>query len=381
MWKIPLFDISYTEEEIEAVKDVLSSGWLTMGDITKQFEKEISDYLGCKYAFAVSSGTAALHLANVVLDIGNNDEVICPSLTFVAGANTINCTGGKAVFADIMSVNDLCISPKDIEKKITEKTKAIQVMHYAGYPCDMELINDIASKYDLHVIEDAAHAIGSEYKRKKCGTIGDIGCFSFFSNKNLSVGEGGLIVTNNIDYANQIKLLRSHGMSVLTLDRAKGHAFSYDVLAKGFNYRIDEMRAALGLIQLKKLKESNQKRKVLVNYYRKLLSNIESKLEIPFKNQNKSLSFHIFPILLNHDINRFEFMTYLKKQKIQTSIHYPPIHNFGYYSRLFKNIHLPITDEVGKREVTLPLYPAMKFDDIEYIVEKINCFLKNNNFI
>ena len=378
MWKIPLFDITY-DDEIKAVMEVVSSGWLTMGEITKKFENAISDYLGCKYAFAVSSGTAALHLANVVLGICNKDEVICPSLTFVAGANTIVCTGAKPIFADVTSIEDLCISPEDIENKITEKTKAIQVMHYAGYPCNMDLINDIAKKYNLNVIEDAAHAIGSEYKGKKCGTIGEIGCFSFFSNKNLSVGEGGLIVTDNSNIADKIKLMRSHGMSTLTLDRAKGHAFSYDVLSKGYNYRIDELRSALGLIQLKKLKDNNEKRKLLVNYYRRILSNIDDRFEIPFKKYNESLSFHIFPILLKPHIKRFDFMSYLKKQKIQTSIHYPPIHNFSYYSMLFENINLPITDDVGSREVTLPLYPSMTYGDIDYIVEKIYSFFKEMN--
>ncbi|KPA19522.1 pyridoxal phosphate-dependent aminotransferase, partial [Candidatus Magnetomorum sp. HK-1] len=334
--------------------------------ITKQFEKSLAHYLNCKYAFAVSSGTAALHLANATLNIGTDDEVICPSLTFVAGSNTIKCTGATPVFADIESPQYLCISPEEIEKKITEKTKAIQVMHYAGYPCDMNSIQKIATKHKLFIIEDAAHAIGSEYNGKKCGTIGDIGCFSFFSNKNLSVGEGGLIVTNSSSYAERIKLMRSHGMSVLTLERDRGHAFSYDVLSKGFNYRIDEMRSAIGLIQLSKLDEKNAKRKILVDNYKKKLSEIEL-LSIPFQTDNNLLSFHIFTVLLNKKINRFELMSFLKKHKIQSSIHYPPIHLFSYYDQFYHKQSLPITEDVGKRVITLPLYPLMNDDDISYI--------------
>ena len=333
MWKIPLFDMSFGDEEILAVNDVLKSGWLTMGDITKQFESELARYLGCQFAFAVSSGTAALHLANLALGIGQGDEVVCPSLTFVAGTNTIINTCASPIFADIESTQNLCVSPEDIEKKITEKTKAVHVMHYAGYPCHMDSIIHMAKKNDIYVIEDAAHAIGSEYKGKKCGSIGDIGCFSFFSNKNLSIGEGGLVVTNNSVFADRIKLMRSHGMSVLTLERAKGHAFSYDVLSKGFNYRIDEMRCAIGLAQLKKLNHRNAKRKELVNYYIHKLSDIDF-IDIPFINHISGASYHIFPILLNKKINRINMMSYLKTQKIQTSIHYPPTHLFGITKKL-----------------------------------------------
>jgi len=375
MWTVPLFDISYSTEEIEAVKNVLESGWLTMGDRTKKFENALAKYLNCKYAFVVSNGTAALHLALLALDIGRNDEVICPSLTFVAGSNTIIATGAKPVFADIESANYLCISSEDIEKKINAKTKAIQVMHYAGYPCEMDSILSVAEKNNLYVIEDAAHAIGSEYHEKKCGTIGDIGCFSFFSNKNLSVGEGGLVVTNNSKLAKRIELIRSHGMTTLTLDRNRGHAFTYDVIESGYNYRIDEMRSALGYFQLKRLDENNIKRQELVKYYIDQLSEIDM-IDIPFQESSNSLlSFHIFPILLNKTIDRLKFMSALKRMNIQTSIHYPPIHKFSYYVQNKYRYSLPVTDEVEKRLVTLPLYPAMQMNDINYILESIKAFL------
>ena len=372
MWKIPLFDVSFGNEEIEAVSHVVKSGWLSMGKITQEFENQLSNFLGSKYCFAVSNGTAALHIANVALGIGYRDEVICPSFTFVAGANSITYTGASPIFADIESTSNFCISPSDIEKKITDRTKAIQVMHYAGYPCNLESIMKIATKYNLFVIEDAAHSIGTIYNGKKIGTFGDIGCFSFFSNKNLSVGEGGLVVTNNSSIADKIKLLRSHGMTTLTWDRLQGHAFSYDVVNKGYNYRTNEISSAIGLIQLKKLVEKNKKRETLVEYYKQLLFNC-SFIHIPFMKYAGKSSFHIFPVLLEHDINRDQFMLYLKKHGIQTSIHYPPIHKFSAYKQ-YKNDTLPITDEIGKKEVTLPLYPDMKLSDIDYIVQTINTF-------
>lgn len=189
-WKIPLSDIDLDEEEIGAVTKVLRSKWLSMGPVTQQFEEEFAKYLGVKYAFGVANGTAALHIAHKVLGIAENDEVIVPSLTFVATANSVLYCGAKPVFADITSLDDFNISPEDIIEKITSKTKAITIVHYGGYPCDMDAIMKIASDHNLKVIEDAAHAPGAEYKSKKCGTIGDIGCFSFFSNKNLATGEG-----------------------------------------------------------------------------------------------------------------------------------------------------------------------------------------------
>ena len=226
MWEIPLFDIGFNEKEMIAVQKVLSSGWLTMGEQTEMFEREFADFINVKHAIAVSNCTAALHLANLALGIGENDEVLCPSLSFVAGSNSIVYTGAKPVFADITDLSDFNISPVDIEKKVSARTKAIQIVHYAGNPCDMDHIMEIARKHGLSVIEDCAHAPGSEYNGRKCGAIGDIGCFSFFSNKNMTTAEGGMITTNSDDLAKKIKLMRSHGMTAMTLDRHKGRAFS-----------------------------------------------------------------------------------------------------------------------------------------------------------
>ena len=372
-WKIPLSDIDLDDEEIEAVTKVLKSKWLSMGPVTQKFEKEFADYLGVKHAFGVSSGTAALHIALKALGIEEGDEVIVPSLTFVATANSVLYCGAKPIFADIISLNNFNISPDDILEKITNKTKAIIVVHYGGYPCDMDAIMEIAKAHNLKVIEDAAHAPGAEYKGKKCGTIGDVGCFSFFANKNLVTGEGGMIVTNDDALAEKIRMIRSHGMTTLTWDRHKGHAHSYDVVDMGFNYRINEMASAIGLVQLKRLDGNNEKRREIVEEYKKRLEKI-SGISVPFKNYKEKPSYHIFPILLAEDISRNEFIDKLKEKGIQTSIHYPPIHLFTYYRKKFgfEEGILPKTEYVGEHEVTLPLYPGMCEDDVKFITERIS---------
>jgi dTDP-4-amino-4,6-dideoxygalactose transaminase len=372
-WKIPLSDIDLGDEEIEEVTKVLRSKWLSMGPVTQRFEEEFANYLGVKHAFGVSSATAALHIAINVLRIREGDEVIVPSLTFVATANSVLYCGAKPVFADITGLDDFNISPNDILEKITDKTKAITVVHYGGYPCDMDAIMEIANDHDLKVIEDAAHAPGAEYKGKKCGAIGDVGCFSFFANKNLVTGEGGMIVTNNDTLAEKIRIVRSHGMTTLTWDRHKGHAHSYDVVDMGFNYRINEIASALGLVQLGKLEENNKKREKIVEEYRKRLKAIPD-IFIPFENHKEKYSSHIFPILLSEHVFREEFIDKLKEKGIQASIHYPPIHLFTYYRKKFgfKEGMLPKTEFVGEHEVTLPLHPLMNKEEVRYIEETID---------
>lgn len=377
-WKVTLSDIDIGTEEIKAVSAVLRSKWLTMGEVTRRFEEAFAAYLGVKHAFAVANCTAALHIAHQALGIKEGDEVICPSLTFVATSNSILYTGATAVFADITSFDDLNISPENILEKITVKTKAITVVHYGGYPCAMDKIMRIAKRRGLYVIEDTAHAPGAEFKGRKAGTLGDIGCFSFFSNKNMTTGEGGMIVTNNDKLAEKIRLIRSHGMTTLTLDRHKGHAFTYDVTDLGYNYRIDEMRSAIGLVQLKKLDRNNEKRRKLADYYKKHLKEIRQ-ISVPFSFFKGKSSFHIFPILLNDKALREEFMTYLAKKGIQTSIHYHPVHSFSFYRTLgCKNQELPITEDVCQREVTLPLYPDMNIKMVDYIVGTIKSFYGKN---
>ncbi len=376
-WKIPLSDIDFTQEEADAVLQVIEGGWLTMGAVTQQFEQEFAAYTGAKHAIAVANATAALHLSCVVAGIGPGDEVILPALTFVATANAVRYTGAIPIFADIESEESLNISPASIEANITERTRAIIVVHYGGYACDMPAIMAIAQKHNLIVIEDAAHAIGSSLNEKMLGTWGQTGCFSFFSNKNMTTGEGGMIITNDDALVERLHRLRSHGMTSVTWDRHKGHAWSYDVVDLGYNYRLDEIRSALGRVQLSKLDDYNRYRRQLTLSYHEWLQELAPAIEIPFEKHPGISACHLLPVLLPSGIDRRQFMDSMKERGIQTSIHYPPIHHFeAYRSNGQPTISLPATEVIAARELTLPLYPAMSSDDIELVVRSVQSSLQ-----
>ena len=367
---VPLFDLNFDSKEENAVLKTLKSKWISTGPRTKKFEELFARMLGAKYAAAVSNCTAALHLALVSANIKEGDEVICPSLTFAATVNAIRYVNANPVFCDITGQNDLTIDAEMIESLITKKTKAIIVMHYAGFPCNMNLIMKIARKYKLKVIEDAAHAPLSEYNGKRLGTIGDIGCFSFFSNKNISVGEGGMIVTNNEKYFKHVKLLRSHGMTTLSYERSKGHSTGYDVVDLGYNYRLDDIRASIGLVQLKKLNADLKKRRKLRNIYIEYLNDTEN-LIIPFLNNTSFVSNYIFPVVLKNSNSaiRDKARSYLLKKGIQTSIHYPPVHKFSFYRKYTTG--LPETERASNGEITLPFYSGLSSKEIKFIAREI----------
>jgi len=376
-WKIPLFDTEFDAAELDAVSDVIRSGWLTMGAQVQIFEERFAEFIGTRYAIAVSSGTAALHLANRALGIGPGDEVICTALTFVAGPNSVLYTGAVPVFADIEGEHNFSISPEDVAKRISPKTKAIQVVHYAGYPCDMDSIMTLARKHGLAVVEDCAHAPGARYKDRNVGAISDIGCFSLFSNKNMTTGEGGMVTTDDELFAKQMRSLRSHAMTTDSFARHHGDSFSYDVDDLGYNYRLDEIRAAFGLVQLKKLPEYNLRRRQIRTWYENSLSEIAD-ITMPYRGANEEAAWHILPILLPNGHDKFAFMSQMKKRGIQTSVHYPPAHQFSFYRKLFsdKNISLPITEHVTQREVTLPFYTSMTEENVSYVCESVAASLK-----
>lgn len=369
-WQVPLADLDYGEAEKEAVLEVLESRWLTMGAMTQRFEQEFGAAVGAQHALAVSNATVALHLACLAVGLGPGDEAIVPSLSFVATANAVLYTGAMVRFAEISGLDNLNISPAAIEALITPRTKAIVVMHYAGYPCDMPAILAIARRHGLAVIEDAAHAPGAALNGISLGLWGDIGCFSFFSNKNLSTGEGGMVVTNRPDLAEKVRLQRSHGMTSLTWDRHRGHAYSYDVVDLGYNYRIDEIRAALGLAQLARLAENNRRRQAITRQYWQAFAG--SGYGLPFRGLEAQPgiqpAYHVFPLLLPEGVNRLEFIDAMRAEGIQTSIHYPPIHTFSYYRQTYGEITLPLTEAAAGREVTLPLYPTMSAGQVELVV-------------
>ncbi|WP_117161169.1 DegT/DnrJ/EryC1/StrS aminotransferase family protein [Paraliobacillus sp. X-1268] len=370
MWRVPLSKIEIEKDEIDSVINTLKSGWLSMGEQVKTFEDEWKKYFDINYAFAVSNGTAALHLSCLAAGFGPGDEVIVPSLTFVATSNAVIYCGAKPVFVDVNTEDDLTLSTLEIEKKITSNTKGIILMHYGGYPCDMDSIITLARKYNLVIIEDGAHCPGAEINNTKLGTIGDFGCFSFFPNKNITTGEGGMIITKNVRYANKIKSLRSHYMTTLTWDRHQGHAKSYDVTGLGYNYRLDELRASIGIKQLQKLEFNNQKRGKIVNRYINLLEN-EKDFTIPFVQHRGKSAYHLFVINTNNLFNKNKIEDHLKKMRIQTSFHYPPVHLFSYYKKHFPEVTLPITERLSNKLITLPLFPSMTYQEQDYVVKSI----------
>jgi dTDP-4-amino-4,6-dideoxygalactose transaminase len=369
-WKVPLSDLLVDDEILEAINDAASSGWWSMGPKVEEFETAFASYVACRHAIAVSSGTAGLHLALLATGCGSGDEVVLPSLNFVAAANTVTHTGARPVLCDIGGAADLNLDREDVEASISASTKAILVLHYGGYCCDIDAVLDIARRHDLVVIEDAAHAPGATWRGRMCGTLGHVGCFSFFSNKNLPIGEGGMVVTDDDDVASRVRLLRSHGMTTLTWARHQGHAHSYDVVARGFNYRLDELRASIGLVQLGRLEASNRARGGIASRYRSELDATEG-ITIPFGDRDSATSAHHLAVLVLPSPGlQAPMRQYLKDRGIQTSLHYPPIHRFSDYSEQSRR-SLPVTDDISDRLVTLPLYPHMCDDQVELVIEAV----------
>lgn len=373
-YKIPLFNLNFDEAEEKAVLETLRSKWISTGPKTTEFENKFANMLDVNHAVALSNCTVALHLTMQLCDVKDGDEVICPSLTFVATANAIRYVNAKPVFADIKSLKDLTIDPDDVKKKITPKTRAIVVMHYGGFACNMDAIMALAQKYKLKVIEDACHGPLSEYKGKKLGTIGDVGCFSFFSNKNISIGEGGMLVTNNHGYYEKAKLLRSHGMTSLSYERAQGHNASYDVVDLGYNYRLDDIRASIGIVQLNKIENDIMKRAKVRKMYIDELSKIDV-LIIPFKDYEEFSSNYIFPIVLSDSTHkkRDVLRNKLAETGIQTSVHYPAVHRFSIYQNYYRK--LSKTEFVSDNLITLPMYGSLDRKSIKFICDTINRFI------
>jgi len=359
-WSVPLSDIIVDDELADAVMETLRSGWWSMGPRVNEFERAFAEFCGAPHALAVANGTAALHLALLAVGCGPGDEVIVPSLNFVAAANAIVHTGAEPVFCDIAGPDELNLDPEDVETAVTPRTKAVLALHYAGFPCAMDDVRAIADRHGLAIVEDAAHAPGASLEGHMCGTLGDVGCFSFFSNKNLPLGEGGMIVTSDDELAKRLRLLRSHGMTTLTWDRHHGHASSYDVLLPGFNYRLDEVRATVGLVELPRLVEENAARSRISARYREALDGKHG-LSMPFHGNgpDRTSSYHLAVVLLPAGADRDRVRAALADGGIQTSVHYPPIHRFTAYRGAAERRELPQTDAVADRLLTLPLYGRM----------------------
>lgn len=376
-YNIPLFKLNFDEKEANAAAETIKSGWISTGPKCEELEQMFVKMFNVNYAVSISNCTDALHLCCLVCGIGPGDEVLCPSLTFAASANCIRYVGATPVFCDIVGPEHINIDPADIKRKITPKTKAIVVVHMGGFPAKMDEIMDIAQKHNLKVIEDACHGPLSEYKGKKLGTIGDCAAFSFFSNKNISTGEGGMFITNNKEMAEKARLLRSHGMTTMSYQRASGHATSYDIVELGYNFRLDDIRASIAIEQLKKLPADLQERIRVRKRYVEGLSQIEG-IVVPFADNTEFVSNYIMPIvLLNSTKERRDKMREaIHAAGIQTSVHYPAIHKFSIYKN--SATHLPQTEYVTDNEITLPMYAALTNEQIDFITETISNALKES---
>lgn len=374
-YKIPLFNLNFDEREAQAAYDTIKSGWISTGPKNAELEQMFIDMWKVKYAVSMSNCTDALHVCCMVCGFGPGDEVICPSLTFAASCNCIRYVGATPVFADIVGPDHINIDPKDIECKITPKTKGIIVVHMAGFPCQMDEIMAIAKKHNLRVIEDACHGPLSEYKGVKLGTIGDCAAYSFFSNKNISTGEGGMFITNNEEMAAKARLIRSHGMSTMSYQRASGHATEYDITCLGYNYRMDDIRAAIAIEQLKKLPADLETRLAVRARYVERLSKIE-RLAVPFADNTEFVSNYIFPVVVLDSTKeqRDALREFMHAEGIQTSVHYPAAHRFTTYKEL--GAVLPETEYVTENELTLPMYAALTMEQVDFICDTLECGLK-----
>lgn len=371
---IPVFKPCYGDEEYEAVKKVMNSGWVGLGPKTQEFEEAFAKYIGTKYAVALNSCTAALHLALKVMEI-ENGEVLTTPITFISTNHAILYNNGMPVFCDVES-DTLNISVKEIEKNLTKRTKAIVVVHYGGHPCDMDPILKIAKEKNIKVIEDAAHACGGEYKGRKAGTLGDIACFSFHAVKNLATGEGGMITTNDKDIYERLRKLRWLGINKGTWDREKTeknimkYSWYYDVEEVGFKCHLNDIPAVIGIVQLKKLDWMNDKRRELSFRYNELFKGMKE-IETPVVRPYAKSAHHNYVIKTE---KRDELNIYLQEKGISTGVHYIPNHHYRMYKGC--KADCPVVEKVWKRLLTLPLYPDLALDEQDIIVKAIKEYYK-----
>jgi dTDP-4-amino-4,6-dideoxygalactose transaminase len=371
-WRVPLTDIEVSETDVEAVLDCLRSGWLTMGPRTKIFEQALANYVGTPHTLTVSSGTAALHLACRAAGLGPGDEVIVPAFTFVASASAARFVGATPVLCDVNGPHDLNLDVRDVERRITPRTRAVMAVHFFGYPADVLALRELCDAHGLILIEDCAEAIGAQVddSGRQVGTVGELGAFSFFSKNQLCVGEGGMVSTADPELAERVRLLRSHALTSGTWDRHRGHDPVYDIVDIGFNFRIDEPRAALGLSRLARLREDIEARRAVVRAYRERLAEMPE-LELPWDEEAVQRSTHFaFPVLLPDRAARDRFRSQLKESGVQTTW-YPALHTFSEYRDTAPPEGLPRALEASERHCVLPLSATMDEADVDIVVEAV----------
>ncbi|MYG00298.1 DegT/DnrJ/EryC1/StrS family aminotransferase [Candidatus Poribacteria bacterium] len=367
------------ETEIEAVSQVLASKWISSGARVREFERAFAEYLGVKHAIAVSSCTAALHLSLVVSGISTGDEVITTPYTFTATAEAIRYVGAKPVFVDI-EPDTLNINIDNIENAITPKTKAVIPVHIAGLPCDMNALQNICQKHNLILIDDAAHALPTQYNGQFIGNLGNLSAFSFYANKNLTTAEGGMITTNNDAYAGQLQTMRLHGIDKDAWSRqSRRSVWRYDITSEGYKYNMTDIQAAMGLCQLMKLNKQHERRRNIAGIYQNELQKIPQ-ISPPFVPENENEhSWHLYIIQLQ-ETDRDEFVDTLRAENIECSVHYIPLHLFDFYQKQYGyNVgDFPRAEEVFDRVVSLPLHPGLSNDDVYTVIEAISNILGNS---
>ena len=373
---IPYGRQNVDEEDIKAVIEALRCDWITQGPRVEEFEARVAEYCGVRYAVAFNSGTSALHAAMYAAGIGEGDEVITTPLTFVATANAALYVGARPVFVDI-NENTYCIDTEKTEAAITPCTRAIVPVDYAGYPIEMKRIRKIADQHNLVVIEDAAHALGAVREGTKVGTQADMTMFSFHPVKHITTGEGGMIVCNNPDYYRRLKLFRSHGITKETeyLEAHDGPWY-YEMQELGYNFRITDIQCTLGMSQIKKLEKFLQERRLLAKKYDQTLGEVKWLRTPPVPSPDNCHAYHIYPVLLEADVNRIEFYTYLRAHNIGSQVHYIPVHLQPYYRRRFgyKLGDFPKTENFYAREISLPIFPGLTSVQQEYVIRVIKKF-------
>jgi len=377
--EVPLYDFEASAADLAAVGAPLERGWLTMGPEVERFERAFADRLGVAHVIAVASGTAALHASLVALDIGPGDEVICPALTFVATANAIRYVGAHVVFCDIAGPDDLNLDPEDVERRITPRTRAVMAVHYAGYPADLRRLERLCARHGLLLVEDAAHACVSTLDGRACGAWGACGCFSFFSNKNITCGEGGAIATGDGAVAARLRRMRAHGLTSTTVERHEGPPLDYDAVDLGYNYRLDEIRASLLLSQLGRLDDFLRRREDIVGRYGRMLEHLPVTLpDFGWPRRSSPgdrVGHHIFPVLLPEGIDRMAVRRCMWAMGVQTSVHYPPAHRLAAFRTAAGAPRLPQTDALAGRELTLPLFPSLTLAQQDLVCRSLEAAL------
>ena len=371
-WRVPLAHITIPEEDVQNVLDCLRSGWLTMGPRTGQFEGEFADFVNSPHAVAVSSCTAALHLSCIAAGLGPGDEAIVAGMSFVSTANAVRYTGATPVLCEIGGPQDMNIDVDDVVRRITPKTKAIVAVHFCGYPAKVVELRKICDERGLVLIEDAAQAVGASVAADgtRAGSVGDLACFSLFSKNQLCVGEGGVVTTPSEELATKVRSLRSHAMTSVTWDRHRGYAETYDIMDVGFNYRLDEPRAALALSRLPRLAADIESRRELARTYRRRLAGLDG-LELVWSDEDVEHASHFaFPVVLADEPTRDRFRERLSDLGVQTTW-YPAVHRFTDYVENFGEVSLPNVEAAAQRHCALPMSAHLSQEEIDIVVESV----------